>query len=150
MVGVTPFPKSAEEFEVIESLLKEKEDKLLDVHVYRHPDCFDIIPEGIDKKAGLHFLAQKLNLMPEEIVAVGDSMNDYPMFEYAGMALGVKVKDESRVDQNFGGIMEVLDYLETVNEEETKPAKPESDDWYTLALEDMEEFMESQGIYIRQ
>ena len=34
--------------------------------------------------------------------------------------------------------------------EETKPGKPESDDWYTLALEDMEEFIESQGIYIRQ
>lgn len=34
--------------------------------------------------------------------------------------------------------------------EEKKPAKPESDDWYTQALEDMEEFIESQGIYIRQ
>ena len=34
--------------------------------------------------------------------------------------------------------------------EETKSGKPESDDWYTLALEDMEEFIESQGIYIRQ
>ena len=34
--------------------------------------------------------------------------------------------------------------------EEIKPAKPETDDWYTLALEDMEEFIESQGIYIRQ
>ena len=34
--------------------------------------------------------------------------------------------------------------------EENKPGKPESDDWYTLALEDMEEFIEEQGIYIRQ
>lgn len=34
--------------------------------------------------------------------------------------------------------------------EENKSGKPESDDWYTLALEDMEEFIESQGIYIRQ
>jgi len=34
--------------------------------------------------------------------------------------------------------------------EETKSGKPETDDWYTLALEDMEEFIESQGIYIRQ
>lgn len=33
---------------------------------------------------------------------------------------------------------------------ENKSGKPESDDWYTLALEDMEEFIESQGIYIRQ
>lgn len=35
-------------------------------------------------------------------------------------------------------------------EEKEKPGKPESDDWYTQALEDMEEFIESQGIYIRQ
>ena len=34
--------------------------------------------------------------------------------------------------------------------EEIRPGKPESDDWYTLALEDMEEFIEEQGIYIRQ
>ncbi len=33
---------------------------------------------------------------------------------------------------------------------ETRPGKPETDDWYTLALEDMEEFIEEQGIYIRQ
>ena len=34
--------------------------------------------------------------------------------------------------------------------QETKPGKPESDDWYTLALEDMEEFIELQGVYLRQ
>ena len=33
---------------------------------------------------------------------------------------------------------------------EEKPGKPETDDWYTLALEEMEEFIESQGIYLRQ
>lgn len=34
--------------------------------------------------------------------------------------------------------------------EEIKPGKPETDDWYTLALQDMEDFIEEQGIYIRQ
>ena len=34
--------------------------------------------------------------------------------------------------------------------EENKPGKQESDDWYTLALQDMEDFIEEQGIYIRQ
>jgi predicted mannosyl-3-phosphoglycerate phosphatase (HAD superfamily) len=104
-------------------------------------DCFDIIPTGIDKRAGIRLLAEQLNLMSEDIVAVGDGENDYPMFEYAGTALGVKVKDETRVDRNFESLTEVLEYLER---------KPQFDDWYTLALEDMEDFMESQGIYIRQ
>ena len=141
MVGVSPFPKNEEEFEIIDGLIKANGDKLLDTQIYRHPDCFDIIPAGIDKKAGLHFLAQKLGLVRDEIVAVGDSMNDYPMFAYAGLAIGVNVKDEKQVNKNFKTITEVLDYLD---------AKPESDDWYTLALEDMDDFVESQGIYLRQ
>ena len=32
--------------------------------------------------------------------------------------------------------------------DENQPGKPETDDWYTLALEDMEDFIEEQGIYI--
>lgn len=141
MVGVSPFPKCEEEFAIIAELLQENVKNLQDINVYRHVDCFDIIPTGVDKGAGVRLLAQKLNLIPEEIVAVGDGENDYPMFEYAGTAIGVKVKEEDKVDKNFGTIAEVLDYLD---------AKPQSDDWYTLALEDMEEFIESQGIYIRQ
>ena len=150
MVGVSPFPKCEEEFEIIAQLLDEKAEQLQDIQVYRHPDCFDIIPNGVDKKAGVHLLAQKLGLTEDEIVAVGDGVNDYPMFEYAGMALGVNVKDAERVDKNFGGITEVLDYLETMSEEEKKSTKPESDDWATQAMEELEEFIESQGIYIRQ
>lgn len=141
MVGVSPFPKNEEAFEAIASLLEKNADNLPDIQVYRHPDCFDIIPVGIDKRAGVHFLAQKLNLTRDEIVAVGDSMNDYPMFAYAGLSIGVNVKDESQVNKNFSTITEVLDYLD---------AKPESDDWYTLALEAMDEFVELQGIYLRQ
>lgn len=33
---------------------------------------------------------------------------------------------------------------------ENKSNAPISEDWYTQALEDMEDFIESQGIYIRQ
>ena len=111
LVGVTPFPKNDAEFKVIEKLLYEKKKFLHDVNVYRHVDSFDIIPEGIDKKAGVHFLAQQMNLTQEEIIAVGDGINDYPMFEYAGTALGVNVKDENFVNQNFDTIEEVLDFL---------------------------------------
>ena len=141
MVGVSPFPKCEEEFAIIAKLLQENAKNLHDISVYRHIDCFDIIPTGVDKGAGVRLLAQQLNINPEEIVAVGDGENDYPMFAYAGTALGVKVKEEDKVNKNFETIAEVLDYLD---------AKPETDDWYTLALEDMEEFIESQGIYIRQ
>ena len=111
LVGVTPFPQNDAEFDVIEALLMEKKHTLQDVKVYRHVDCFDIVPEGVDKKEGVHFLAQHMGLTPEEIIAVGDGVNDYPMFAYAGMALGINVEDESLVDRNFNEITEALDFL---------------------------------------
>ena len=111
LVGVTPFPKNETEFDVIEKLLIEKKDIVQDVKIYRHVDSFDIVPVGIDKKAGIHLLAQQLHLQPEEMIAVGDGVNDYPMFAYAGTALGVNVKDERFVDQNFETIEAILDFL---------------------------------------
>lgn len=125
LVGVTPFPKNDAEFKVIEELLFEKKNLLQDVKIYRHVDSFDIVPKGIDKKAGVHLVAQKMNFRSEEIIAVGDGVNDYPMFEYAGTALGVKVKDEDVVNRNFDNITEVLDFLcklcreERINKVET-------------------------------
>ena len=148
-VAVSPFPKCEEEFDIIAGILRENENRLQDIMVFRHADCFDLVPKGIDKKAGVKYLAQQMHLFPKEIVAVGDGENDYPMFEYAGTAIGVKVKEEFRVHKNFDTIGEVLDYLVKICEDE-KESKPEWDDWATQAREDMEDFIESQGIYLRQ
>ena len=57
------------------------------------------------------------------------------------------------MDFQKGIIMErnrLMEEKDLQKEIEQKPGKPESDDWYTLALEDMEEFIESQGVYLRQ
>lgn len=40
--------------------------------------------------------------------------------------------------------------LEKELETPKQQAEPELEDWHTQALEDLEEFIESQGIYIRQ
>jgi len=120
LVGVTPFPKSDAEFEVIEEVLDEKKNVLRDVKIYRHADCFDIVPEGIDKKEGVHFAAQQMHVLPDEIIAVGDAINDYPMFAYAKTALGVNVKDEDVVDKNFNTITEALEFLYNLCSENNK------------------------------
>jgi phosphoserine phosphatase len=52
-----------------------------------------------------------LGLEREDFVAVGDGINDYPMFEYAGLSLGVNVKDESKVDLNFDKVDSAIEYL---------------------------------------
>ena len=67
-----------------------------------------------DNKDKIDKLAKMLNVFPEEMIAVGDGINDYPMFEYAGTALGINVKDEDRVDKNFATILDALEYMETL------------------------------------
>lgn len=110
-VGLTPFPRNDAEFAAVQGVIDALKDEIRDVIVYRHCDSFDITPEGITKKSGLERLGTLLGIAPEETIAVGDGVNDYPMFEYAGHAVGVSVKDASKVDVNFTGIGEALKYL---------------------------------------
>lgn len=110
-VGLTPFPRNEEEFEIIANFLSENHDKIKDVDGYRHVDSFDITPIGINKKSGLGYLGKLLNILPEETVAIGDGVNDYPMFEYAGYSIGIRVKDQEKVDRNFNELSEVLEFL---------------------------------------
>ena len=110
-VGLTPFPRDDAEFAAVQGVIDALKDEIRDVIVYRHCDSFDITPEGITKKSGLARLGALLGIAPEETIAVGDGVNDYPMFEYAGHAVGVSVKDESRVDVNFATANEALTYL---------------------------------------
>lgn len=112
LIGITPFPKEQMEFDEINAYLSEQEGKLRGIEVYRFVDSFDIVPTGISKKAGVAYLAKLLNVQPDEVIAVGDGENDYPMFDYAGRALGICVKDSTKVDVNFEGLSEALDWLE--------------------------------------
>ena len=57
-----------------------------------------------------------LDIPPEETAAVGDGVNDYPMFDYAGYAIGVHVADESRVDVNVPDITQALIHLTAMAE----------------------------------
>lgn len=111
VTGLTPFPRCEAEFDCIAGIIEKLHDQLEDIIVYRHADSFDITPCGITKKSGIARLGQMLGITPEETAAVGDGVNDYPMFEYAGLALGVNVQDESRVARNFEKIGDALSYL---------------------------------------
>jgi len=113
-IGLTPFLTKQEEFDTVNKILEDYKDQVNDVIVYEQADCFDITPNGITKKSGIENLAKKLGVLPEEMIAVGDGINDYPMFEYAGMAFGVNVKDEDKVDKNFTSIIEVLKHIQDI------------------------------------
>lgn len=113
-VGLTPFPRDAAEFDAVQRVIDRLAPQMQDVIVYRHCDSFDITPDGITKKTGLARLGGLLGIPAEETACVGDGVNDYPMFEYGGLAVGVNVKDETKVDRNFASIREALAFLEEV------------------------------------
>ena len=51
--------------------------------------CVDIVAKGIHKAVGVEFLAQKYNIEPHEIMAIGDSDNDVDMLKYAGIGVAM-------------------------------------------------------------
>ncbi len=111
LAGVTPFPATKEEFDTITKCLEEEKEKIRDIEIYRHCDSFDLVPRGINKKSGMQALGELLDIKPEETIAIGDGVNDYPMFEYAGFSAGVNVADETRVNINFHTSTEMLCFL---------------------------------------
>lgn len=110
-VGLGMFPKDKRETAKITKIIEENRDKLTDVSVFYYSDAIDIIPSEINKYNSLQCLCNKLDIAQDEIIAVGDGANDYPMFNFAKISYGVKIKDETKVTKNFDTINEVLHYI---------------------------------------
>ena len=108
-VALTPFPKNEEQFDTVQRLLDENQAMLSDITVYRHGDSFDIVPCGIDKKRGLAFLAGLIGISAEETLAVGDGVNDYPMLDYAHLAIGINLTQG--VHRSFSNCTDALRYI---------------------------------------
>jgi Cof subfamily protein (haloacid dehalogenase superfamily) len=56
-------------------------------------NSIDVIPKGISKDKGLKLVADHLNIKRDEILAVGNSMNDLEMLKYAGIGIAMKSSD---------------------------------------------------------
>jgi Cof subfamily protein (haloacid dehalogenase superfamily) len=90
------------------SYLKEVEAKLkvsnpeLSVCMSK-PFFLEAAPNGIDKGAAIRILAEKLNILQSEIIAVGNAGNDLTMVQYAG--LGVWVDNVEPELRGFGDVI---------------------------------------------
>lgn len=49
----------------------------------------EILPNGASKASGLKKLADRLGVLPEEIMAMGDANNDLEMIEFAGLGIAM-------------------------------------------------------------
>ncbi|MBQ6381683.1 MAG: HAD family phosphatase [Clostridia bacterium] len=110
-IEFSPFPQTPEEFAAIENIIAAHPEQLTGITLIRHPDCFDFIPEDIHKGNALKSLAKELALSPDEMLAVGNAENDYPMFDFCGTAIGINMKDESKVNHNFPNLTTALTYI---------------------------------------
>ena len=79
----------------------------------------EVLTKGVNKAFGLEKLAQKLNIEPSEIAAIGDAANDVEMLEYAGLAIAmgnaseeVKAISDIVTDTNENnGVIKAIDQL---------------------------------------
>ena len=55
---------------------------------------FEVMNPNADKGTGLASLAKHLGILPDEIAAIGDSGNDIPMLNYAGLAVVMENGDD--------------------------------------------------------
>ena len=122
-IGVTPFPTSEEEFEEIQKILDAWKSGQEGIQIFRHVDSFDIVPEGIDKSVGIQYVLKLLGITTKEMVAIGDGVNDYCMFEMADFAVGVNVKEAFRVNKNFATTLEMLEFIYYLTDKKEKYMK---------------------------
>lgn len=87
---------------------------------YSKPMFIEVLIKEMDKGMAVKFVADRMNISQEEIIAVGDGFNDIAMISYAGMGVAVQnapggVKDMSNYVTNRtndeDAIEEVIEYF---------------------------------------
>lgn len=59
----------------------------------------DVVPSGVSKDKGLMILAEYLNIDRENILAVGNGLNDLEMLKYAGIGIAMRNSEKCLLDQ---------------------------------------------------
>ncbi len=113
-LAVAIFPKTKGAFDKIEKIIEDNPALFDGIDIYRHFDCYDFSPKGISKFDGLKAVADYLHLTADDVIAVGDGPNDYPMFAYAGTSIGVNYPDSSKVDFNFPTLAVALEKINEI------------------------------------
>ena len=70
-------------------LFQEKYEDRFDF-IKRDPNFNEVVPKGFSKATGMDWIVKYLGISRENTVAVGDSANDIPMFEYAKTTIGIR------------------------------------------------------------
>jgi len=99
-------------------LRKELAGSGINVKVLDSGYAFHITNVGVDKGIGLSKVLQMMKVPPEEVVAIGDSETDVPMFNLVGYSIAVGNSDDAAraaskhfvKGRNGAGVMEAVGY----------------------------------------
>lgn len=64
---------------------------------------YEVVPTGCSKASGIQFLMDHFQVPLEDTIAIGDSTNDMPMLEFAGLSIAMKKSDPV--------VLETVDYV---------------------------------------
>ena len=70
----------------------------------------EITTKNVDKWEAIEYLIDKIGIKKEEVIAIGDNMNDKKMIEQAGLGVAM--------GESTPAIIEIADYVTTTNQEE--------------------------------
>lgn len=98
-----------ERIETLEKMVKAELAGQLDAF-RSNPNFLELVPLGVNKGKGLGTLIERLNLLREEVIAVGDNYNDVEMIQMAGLGVAMANAPEP--------IKTCADYVTKSNEED--------------------------------
>jgi len=112
-VALTIFPKVKKALPELISCLRESVKPFSEkVVMLEHEDAIDILPSGIDKGKALAKINKLYGVKRENVIVVGDSSNDIPMFREAMSFLIVGNKiGYCEGAKRFPTIKEALDFV---------------------------------------
>ncbi len=78
--------------------------------------AFEMLPKGVSKAKALEHLVKSLNLLPKDVMAIGDANNDLEMLEFAGIAIAMansnpavkKLADYQTASNNDSGVAKAI------------------------------------------
>lgn len=113
-VELTIFPKVRKALPELISCVRESVKPFSKkVVMFEHEDAIDIMPSGIDKGKALAKISRLYGIKSENVVVVGDSNSDIPMFREATSFLIVGNKiGHCEGAKRFSTIKEALDFVE--------------------------------------
>lgn len=109
--AIDVFASSDDILDKLQEMFDENAGDMTHLVIHRHADCFDVLPKSINKRTGLEYFCREEKAEGSDFVAVGDSPNDRPMFDFADVSVSIGESMRQAADHNFNCLEDALDFI---------------------------------------